>query len=72
MVMSQFGSSKNSVPKARVCCWVAQWFTIPQAVVKTLQFVSIYMYVEYTSILFTFHHADSQCSCDYFAAFMEK
>ena len=33
-------SVAEKVPKTRACPWVAQWFTIPQAVVKVLQFVS--------------------------------
>ena len=33
-------SAVEQIPKTRACPWVAQWFTIPQAILKPVQMVS--------------------------------
>jgi hypothetical protein len=32
-------SAVEQIPKTRACPWVAQWFTIPQAILKPVQMV---------------------------------
>ena len=32
-------AAASGLPRARACPWVAQWFTVPQLVVKALQLV---------------------------------
>ena len=33
-------SAVGQIPKTRACPWVAQWFTIPQALLKPTQMVN--------------------------------